>query len=126
MTIHEVQDLLRRVTEDTVRMVHHTGSREIVDPPPMDTDDDYCIYVDPNKANTLFQYLDENGWENESDSYDGPGVFWSYRKNDTNFIITTSIEFYTRHRRATKLCKKLNLAKKEDRKAVFKAILYGT
>ena len=50
--------------------------------------------------------------------------FMSWRKDTVNLIVTSSPEFARRHALATKLCKRFDLLGKQDRIALFQAVLY--
>lgn len=106
------------------------GSRETCDPPPVDTDADFLVLVFPgHDLAGVITRLSSDGWtwEGSSEHYQnvaGEG-FMSWRKGETNLIVTASEAFHARHVAATAVCKRLNLLDKEDRKAVFTAVLYG-
>jgi len=78
-------------------------------------------------AITIGAYLHEQGFEAEgNESYAGQErAFTSWRKGDINFLVTSDPDFAARHRLATALMVRFNLQKKEDRVALFKAVLYG-
>lgn len=50
-------------------------------------------------------------------------LFHSWKKDQLNFILTASLEYFENFYRATILAKKLNLLKKEDRITLFEAIV---
>lgn len=94
-----------------------TGSRVICDPPPDDTDYDVVVLkVAP---------IDLTGWTCESACGEYVPQFVSYRRGKVNLIVTDDAEFYDRFVAATRVAKRLNLLKKEDRIALFQAVLYG-
>jgi hypothetical protein len=104
------------------------GSRVTCDPPPLDTDRDYLVWVSPVVVDAFAKKLAELGFDAESDpSYEAPdGLgFKSFRRGDINLLVTTSDEFEQRHRAATHVCTMLNLMNKEQRIALFQAVLYG-
>lgn len=90
-------------------------------PPPTDTDDDQLVLV-----SDLQEYITDK----EADgfvcctSYPGED-FTSLRRGEVNLIVTQKQEFFDKFVFATKIAKKLNLQKKEDRVALFQAILYN-
>lgn len=102
------------------------GSRVTCDPPPEDTDEDWLIlfYDQTHLLDALDRLVNSLGFTNESDFRYGSRVFYSVRRDELNLLLTADPEFYARHRRATALCKLLNIANKEDRVAVFQVILY--
>ena len=120
------------------------GSRVTCNPPPMNTDEDYLVFVDAQYEGTklvkdgfqrlfeLEQYLKSSGWEmggslpNDMATAIPPEArFCSWTLNELNLIITCSPEFFRRHQTATGLAKRFNLLEKADRIALFQAVLYG-
>jgi len=104
------------------------GSRVTCNPPPTNTDRDFLIHIPPSVAEGFSATLAGLGFDAESEvNYDAPnGIgFKSFRRGDLNLIVTTSDEFDSRHRAATHVCARLNLLDKQDRIAVFQAVLYG-
>lgn len=109
--------------------IDRTGSRVICNPPPRDTDDDYVILTH-NKEEFLDR-LRGYAWE-LGGSLTDESNFFSVKKQrrgfiggDTliNLIVTDDPDYYNNWVLATALAKKLNLLKKEDRIAVFQAIV---
>lgn len=98
-----------------------TGSRVIVDPPILNTDDDYVLRV--SNLPMFTQMAEAAGWSTRQ----APSVpmFQSYRKGVVNLIVTESVNFFDRFEVATALARRFNLAKKSDRIAVFQAVLYA-
>jgi len=124
------------------RMVSHMepcGSRVTCNPPPMDTDEDFLLFVGAEFKDDLTEetadhrmfllevHLRDRGWERGGDdSYAGDASpFQSWTLNELNLIITDDLEFYHRHQRATRICKILNVMQKEHRIMIFQAVLYG-
>lgn len=120
------------------------GSRITCNPPPLDTDEDYLLFVDAQydgmrlikdgvtRMYELESYLKLNGWElggslptDITVTIPEDAQFASWTLGDLNLIITCSPAFYQRHMAATALCKRLNLLEKRDRIAVFQAVLYA-
>lgn len=120
-------------------LVHMHGSAYVCDPPHLDTDIDYCVFVPPlmdprgpqldGWAWTLHKMKEQFGFGLDSGRvYDPPpdgSVFVSLRRDNLNFIITTSIWWYTRHVDITAKLKAMNLHDKRDRIAVFKWLMTG-
>lgn len=110
--------------------VEPCGSRVTCNPPPTDTDRDFLVVVPPSDTDVslIVSELSRLGfkWEGsihyQTAAIDG---FMSWRSGDVNFIVTASPEFARRHRTATALCTRLNLMNKQDRIALFQAVLYG-
>lgn len=102
----------------------HTGSRVICNPAPTDTDDDWIILVGEGGEKFVKSELEKDGFElgGSFDQDESGGDFYSYKKGDLNIILTTDEDFIQNSRRATLLCRELNLLKKEDRITVFRAI----
>lgn len=110
--------------------VEPCGSRVTCDPAPTDTDQDYLVEVKDDEktiaqvVNRLDSFLFH--WEGgEHYQQAMTGDFMSWRRGDVNLIVTANAAFAERHRTATALCKRLNLLNKDDRVALFQAVLYG-
>lgn len=109
------------------------GSRVTCDPPPTDTDQDILVLVDAFAFNAKRRELSAAGWElggsqvNIGDMEDPAemGSFVSYRLGELNLILTSDGVYYEKFLAATSVAKRLNLLNKEDRIAVFEAVLYG-
>lgn len=104
------------------------GSKVTCNPPP-DTDRDFLVVMpdDHEKIGNIVSSLSmmNFAWEGSEHYQDAAGTFMSWRRDDLNLIVTSNVEFATRHRAATAVCKRLNLLEKPDRIAVFQAVLYG-
>jgi hypothetical protein len=100
-----------------------TGSRYICNPPPMDTDEDFCALV-PASADMKALGFRQDG---SPDFYTGNdnGGFRSWRRGSLNVITTEDVDFFKMFKAATALAKHLNLTEKRDRIALFQAVLYG-
>lgn len=106
--------------------IYQTGSTVICNPPVIDTDEDYIILTkDLKKLHEFlrFHLFDFTSEDKEEYELYGEG-FNCYRKGKLNLIVTEDEEFYIKFVRATRLAKKLNLLKKEDRITLFQDILY--
>jgi len=93
------------------------GSRVTCDPVPEDSDIDILVLVR--------SIAEIQGTEDHTGSMSGQSAFVSLREGDRNYIITADPVFFEKFMLATGVAKKLNLLKKEDRVALFQAILYG-
>lgn len=105
------------------------GSRVTCNPPPTDTDADYLVIIDIDEAPSLMGALSSLGWswEGSNEHYQNQlnDGFSSFRKKDVNLLVTASPEWSKRHKAATHVCTRLNLMNKDDRIALFQAVLYG-
>lgn len=111
-------------------VVEPCGSRVTCSPAPVDTDEDFLVVVpaEEAKVSAVVGVLSEGGfkWEgNQHYQSVAASDFMSWRKGLANFIVTASEEFAVRHRAATHVCKRFNLLNKQDRIALFQAVLYG-
>tara|TARA_B100000929_G_scaffold49557_1_gene35975 strand:- start:842 stop:1309 length:468 start_codon:yes stop_codon:yes gene_type:complete len=106
-------------------MAEAVGSRVTCNPAPVDTDEDWLVItlVDPEPALTAAGFTQDGSPE----FYTGndAGGFRSWRKGDLNIVTTQDTEFFDRFMTATYLAKRFNLLRKEDRIALFQAVLYG-
>lgn len=121
------------------------GSQITCDPAPsgIGTDFDFLIHpwnleiasdsaskkrFDSSAASEIVALLENNDWKWEGSHEHYQDViskrFMSWRKGNCNLIVTQSLEFAKRHKLATATCRALNLQKKKDRVALFRAFLY--
>lgn len=111
------------------------GSKFVCDPPVVTTDEDYLVW----SSVKLDEYLRAAGFVDDAGLQQAPGSsrptwgesdpdlrFTSWKKGDINLIVTESEEFALKHECATRLCQKFNVLGKQDRIAVYQAILYGS
>ena len=106
--------------------VRHVGSRVTCNPAPTDTDDDWLVlHAVPEGT---YKFLMAAGWElGGSEANMGVGEsFQSCKKGEENIILTHSPSFFDKFIAATRVAKRFNLVNKEDRVALFEAVLYGT
>lgn len=104
------------------------GSRVTCNPPPTDTDEDFLVTVLYFYHDEAIAALSADGFalDNPNEHYvPDSGVFNSWRKGNTNIILTKDYDFARRFKAATFVAKQLNLLKKEDRVTLFQAVLYG-
>lgn len=106
------------------------GSRVTCNPPPLDTDSDVLLLIDPACWSNLELNMKTIGFIHEgsdvSDSINNEAMaFQSFRNGEINFICTHDPEFFKRFVAATSVAKHLNLLSKTDRIALFQAVLYG-
>lgn len=104
-----------------------TGSREICNPPPTNTD--YDIVCLTKTLRDAIDFLIPLGFElNSSQSYEideGEFDFDCFRMGEINLIVTSDPTFFKRWKFATKICKDANVMDKEDRIIIFQGFLYG-
>jgi hypothetical protein len=126
-----IVSLLARLAQDG-RLIEFepVGSRETCDPAPIGTDWDFLCFV-KDFYGTIAD-LKEIGFDDEgSEICDEDGEehidmrFVSMKRGIVNLIVTDKRLFYDRFLAATSVAKRLNLLKKEDRIALFQAVLYG-
>ena len=102
-----------------------TGSREICDPAPTDTDVDFVVFA---HGFHVVRRIAQAGFTNTSaphaDTYGGSGPFETFRCGEVNLIVTNSDSFYDAWCGATTIAKRLNLLNKDERIALFQGILY--
>jgi hypothetical protein len=99
-----------------------TGSREICNPPVLDTDIDFVV-LDPRNRNFSLQ-----GWIETTDTEDTYGFdaqFSTYRSGDVNLIVVDSKVEFMKWRVATAAAKHMNILDKQDRINLFQGVLYG-
>lgn len=114
----------------TIVAVEPTGSRVICDPPPIDTDEDWLVLS--NNIKETDNFLRGRGfeycspiWSFEESGSNYPFGFASYRRGESNVLMTPSVNFYNRFVAATHAAKAMNLLDKHDRIRLFQVILYG-
>lgn len=101
------------------------GSREICDPPPTDTDEDFFVM---SRFATQDEHLRTLGFTKSGDEeYPDMGdtYFNAYRKGDINVIILRDYKKFSAIKLATKICKGLNLTNKNDRIFVHEQTMEG-
>lgn len=133
MSLAEIQSYPR------IKAIAHTGSREICNPPPMDTDDDWLVLIAPEDKEDFLSFF-EIGTISEGDRIQGPSgweiggseppgeesEFKSLKKGEFNIIMTTDPSYFKYFEAATTVAKKLNLLDKRDRIMLFAAVMQGT
>lgn len=117
------EKLLDMIAED-----YPVGSRETCNPAPEDGDYDYLCLVENRESFVVVAkglgYTDETF--QCSEKYLSVGRrFTSLRKGELNLIATDDESFVQKFRAATSIAKKFNLLKRDDRVALFQAVLYG-
>jgi hypothetical protein len=116
-------------------LVHPTGSSYICDPPVLTTDEDWLMYVDPDKLNLFraFAYAYQFARSTQVGSYarisEQKDRFMAYRSligcqygPNLNLIVTCDKDFYDKFRMATEESKRLNLLEKSERIELFQKV----
>ena len=108
------------------------GSRVTCNPPPTDTDRDWLVLANDAVWLDFCNCMLAAGWEiggsqipDEANTCHPDHRFNSFVLGEDNIIATTSSVFFQRFEAATALSKRLNLLLKDDRIALFQAVLYG-
>lgn len=100
-----------------------TGSREICNPQPMDTDCDFVVLDLRDDAN-----FERNGFtmttQDRRSEY-GETDFETYRRGEVNLIVVHDWAAFKKWRVATAACKQMNVKEKQKRIAIFQGVLYG-
>lgn len=117
------------LTGGEIVSIEPCGSRVTCNPAPLDTDEDFLVEILRNERD-VSQVVNALGalrfhWEGGEHYQMAADTFMSFRRGNINLIVTANKLFADRHRTATWLCKRLNLLNKQDRIALFQAVLYG-
>jgi hypothetical protein len=110
---------------DVASAVQRVGSRVTCSPPPVDTDEDWLMLIDSNPAAGLKAMGFTQDGSPQFYTGSDAGSFRSWRRGDLNIVTTPDRIFYGRFLTATHLAQRFNLLDKQDRIALFQAILYG-
>jgi hypothetical protein len=108
--------------------LHLVGSRVTCDPPPTNTDRDVLCFVENKEA---FASLAEKegfeaaGYVQAEQLHLTNSQFISLKNGECNLIVTDDLAFKNLFLVATRLAKRLNLLNRDDRVALFQAVLYG-
>lgn len=117
----KLMDELREELVDIID-IFPTGSSYTCEPPVLDTDVDFVILVSNLQEFTPVAH--DLGWVTTRDNGNYPtSQFRSFRRDTINLIVTELPYYFQRYMVATKLAKQFNLLKKEDRCALFAAIV---
>ena len=123
-------DQVATLLKENLVFMKKVGSRVTCIPPPTDTDDDRLLLV--NNYGDAEAALIADEWHlggsaiPADENYTAPEEFFaSFTKSDINLIVTPSEEFARRFVAATSVAQRLNLINKDDRIALFQAVLYG-
>ena len=111
--------------------VQRTGSSYTCNPPVLDTDVDYLVFVDDwasavqYLAHALGWTLSSGNVEEYEQDEDYSDTWYACRKDQFNAMVTNDIGWYEGAVRATEVCKARNVLDKEDRKAIFRFMRDG-
>lgn len=123
-------ELLTELKDEYGIIPELTGSQYICDSAPENSDWDYLLEVSSIKSEvaSIASFLVGRGFSIDAGEHYQEAIqntFMSFKKDKLNFLLSNNSDWCTKHRIATKLCKRLKLNNKEDRVATFQAILYG-
>ena len=129
MSTHPLNFIVRGLFE----RIEPVGSRVTCTPAPTDTDEDWlCLMPGDTDSGANFDLaLTSLGWRlggsqpTDSNAIPPRERFWSSTHGEVNIIVTQSVEFFERFMAATAVSKRLNLLNKDDRIALFQAVLYA-
>ena len=100
-----------------------TGSREICNPPPMNTDVDFVVLDLADNG-----HFKENGFAlgtvEDHEKY-GAVDFMAYRRGEVNLVVVDTWSSFKAWKAATAAAKQMNLLEKKKRIALFQGVLYG-
>ena len=99
-----------------------TGSREICNPPVVNTDVDFAVL-----SIGSFNF-EKEGWiaTGEQEEYGADSSnFETFRSGEVNLIVVSDKTYYWQWRVATAAAKQLNIHNNDKRKALFQGVLYG-
>lgn len=128
----QLEDALAKLgpLQKFVRRSALVGSRVTCNPPPPDTDQDVLVLV--NDGGEFSSRTKEVDGLTRAGSFNLPkrerkqrAPFISVKSGEIDFIVTDDAEFFDRFLAASAVCKRLNLLDKEDRVAVFHAVLFA-
>lgn len=108
------------------------GSRVTCNPAPTNTDQDWLVLVDEKDFDAFAKTLLSQQWEvggslipTDANYLPPSQRFNSFTLGIDNLIVTASEEFHQRFLAASAVAKRLNLLNKDDRIALFQAVLYA-
>lgn len=110
------------------------GSRVTCNPAPIGTDQDWLVLVAESDYTPFCYDLLKSNFEfggSHLDPLDLEEIppharFNSFTRGEDNIIVTASTDFHRRFLAASSVAKRLNLLNKDDRIALFQAVLYAT
>ena len=112
----KVNSIINAVGHETYLACAPTGSKVICEPPVMDTDEDWIVWV--KEEGFSHSSLLNAGFVPDGENYHD-GHFTSYRKGELNLILIEDKQVYSAYCRATDTAKSLNIRDKADRITLF-------
>lgn len=97
------------------RYVYPIGSKFTCNPPVLNTDEDWMVFLPDGYDTQEFERL---GWSHCLNGYID-GDFTAMRLGSINAVITKHRDIFENGIKGAKICTKLNLLEKEDRTYVF-------
>lgn len=128
----ETLDILKEFSfellKNNIESHYKTGSQVVRSVTPNDYD--YVVYESPDYGKPLEQWLkSKKFFEDRGENYSGENLegsdFCSYRREKLNVIYTNDRKFYEKYVSATLMVEKKQPESKEDRIAVFDAVMNG-
>lgn len=104
-------------------VVDAVGSRVTCTPAPPNADRDYLVLVQDRPE--AEEHLLGQGFVADSKDRYGTSQFVSYRRGDTNALLTDDAVFHHLFKIATMVAMHHNFLNKRDRIKLFQAVLYG-
>lgn len=118
--------MLTEAVKNLFEQCEPVGSRVVVDPAPADSDEDWLCLVNDQ---TVYAALEATGFAREGGpKYEGSeatSLFVSWRREEVNLLTTEDRAFFDRFMAGTRLAVRLKVVDKQDRVALFQAVLYG-
>lgn len=112
--------------------IEPVGSRITCTPPPINTDRDWLVLIAFEQLGDFIESLAKDGWviggssiPSDKNTIPAEERFVSLTKGVDNLIITSGESFFNKFMAATACSKRLNLLSKDDRIALFQAVLYA-
>lgn len=100
-----------------------TGSREVCNPPVMDTDVDFVVLYQGSPMD-----IEDAGWMDTTGSNESYGhslTFSTYRSGEVNLIVVGECIEFTKWSIATVIAKAVNMRDKHQRIKLFQGVLYA-
>jgi hypothetical protein len=112
-TPEQIQDIL-----DNALLWHRTGSSIICNPPVLNTDVDFMLFVQKPQLLDFYTNNFDKDWQTNMLNYAGC-ILDTFRKGTYNILVTTDLVYYNIWATCTDIAIQLNLLKKEDRITLF-------
>lgn len=122
---HPTYGIIRGILGKQLTDLQPIGSRVTCNPAPTDTDEDWLVLVKGDHAPVLKAAGFTQDGSPQFYTGNDAGGFRSWRRGILNVVTTEDIVFFDLFMTATHLAKRFNLLDKNDRIALFQAVLYG-